>query len=125
MHFLTTFRRTVQPIRLIVSELLVMHRFHRRSRAVVSGEDEAPAGEWPWMRMHVLHRDGYRCRACHREGDEITLHVDAIGSLSLNSSEFVTLCAACHRIVQNLNVIAIEDLLLSQGRFDHCSSLYC
>jgi 5-methylcytosine-specific restriction endonuclease McrA len=101
MQFVKAIRHAVQPIRLVVSESLTLFRLYIRSHKVLCAQDGFPARDWPWLRMHVLRRDGYCCRACHREGDEITLHVYAVAPLSLDASGLITLCAPCHRIVQN------------------------
>jgi len=97
-------RHAVQSIRLILAELLVTFRFYRRSHTNLLAGDEALAAEWPWLRMYVLRRDRYRCLACHRKGDEITLHVDAIRSLSLNVKGLITLCEPCLHAAQDLRM---------------------
>ncbi len=104
VQFVSVFRYAAHSIRLILAELLVVLRFYRRSRTNLLAEDAALADEWPWVRMHVLRRDRYRCLACHREGDEITLHVDAIRSLSLNVEGLITLCEPCHHASQDLRI---------------------
>lgn len=38
-------------------------------------ENQNTRHECPWLRMRVLHRDHYRCRACDKKGDEITLRI--------------------------------------------------
>jgi hypothetical protein len=104
MRFVNVFRRTAQPIRLAVSELLKVLRIYCRSRTILFAEHGAEDGDWPWLRMYVLRRDRYRCLACHRDGDEITLHVDSIRSLSLSANGLITLCAPCHRAAQALKI---------------------
>jgi hypothetical protein len=104
VQFVNVFRNAAQSIRLILAELLVTFRFHSRSRTSLLAGDGALAGDWPWLRMYVLRRDRYRCLACHREGDEITLHVDAIRSLSLNIEGLITLCEPCHHAAHDLRL---------------------
>jgi 5-methylcytosine-specific restriction endonuclease McrA len=53
-----------------------------------------------------LKRDQYRCCACNRKGDEITLHIEAIESVPADVRAFVTLCAACHQIAENQGIPA-------------------
>ena len=74
------------------------------SHANLLAGDGALAGDWPWLRMCVLRRDRYRCLACHREGDEITLQVEASRSLFLNVEGLITLCEDCHHAVQDLRI---------------------
>lgn len=104
MQFVNVFRLAAQSIRLILAELLVVLRFYRRSRTTPVAEGTARTGDWPRVRMHVLRRDRYRCVACHREGDEITLHVDAIRSLALSCGGLITLCEPCHHAAQDLRI---------------------
>lgn len=104
MQFVSVFRHAAQSTRLIVAELLVALRFYRRSHANLLAENAALADEWPWVRMHVLRRDRYRCLACHTQGDEITLHVDVIRSLSLSVDGLITLCEPCHHAAQDLRI---------------------
>lgn len=104
MQFVNVFRHAAQSIRLILAELLVALRFYRCSHANLLAEDGALAGDCPWVRMYVLRRDRYRCLACHREGDEITLHVEAVRHLSLNVEGLITLCEPCHYAAQDLRI---------------------
>jgi hypothetical protein len=62
--------------------------------------------DFHWLRMRVLRRDRYRCRACDRKGDEITLCVYPIRSLRSHSETMVTLCAGCQRLLENLRLNA-------------------
>lgn len=98
------FRNAAQSIRLTLTESLVTVRFYCRSHTSLLVRDGALAGDWPWLRMYVLRRDRYRCLACYREGDEITLHVDAIRSLTLNIEGLITLCEPCYRAAHGLKI---------------------
>jgi hypothetical protein len=60
--------------------------------------------DFHWLRMRVLRRDRYRCRACDRQGDEITLCVYPIRSLRSHAETMVTLCAGCQRLLENLRL---------------------
>jgi hypothetical protein len=105
VQFVNIFRHAAQSIRLLHTRLLVVLRFYRRpSHTNLPAEEGALAGDWPWVRMQVLRRDRYRCLACHREGDEITLNVDAIWSLSSSVDGLITLCEPCHHAAQNLRI---------------------
>lgn len=57
-----------------------------------------------WLRMRVLRRDRYRCRACDRKGDEITLCVYPIRPLRSHVETMVTLCAGCQSLLENLRL---------------------
>jgi hypothetical protein len=92
--------RAVRSIRIVASQSVIDHRLQIRSHATSSAEDRLSAGDFPWLRMYVLKRDQYRCRACHRRGAEITLHVDWIGTLPSNVHSLMTRCASCYRIAQ-------------------------
>jgi hypothetical protein len=59
---------------------------------------------FPWLRMHVLRRDHYRCRACDKKGDEITLHVYPIRPLGSQVETMVTLCASCQSLMETLKL---------------------
>jgi hypothetical protein len=104
VQLVSAFRRAAQSTRLIVAELLVALRFYRRSHTNLLAKDAALADEWPWVRMYVLRRDRYRCLACYTQGDEITLHVNVIRSLSLNVNGLITLCEPCHHAAQDLRI---------------------
>jgi hypothetical protein len=49
---------------------------------------------WPWLRMQVLRRDGYRCCGCGRPGDEITLQICQVKT-HRDSTALMTLCTTC------------------------------
>ncbi len=77
------FRQTAREIAPVVSK-----------RLAFSSED---ACGWSWVRMRVLDREGYRCRYCGREGDEITLQVCELKTEAENSKALVVLCPRCER----------------------------
>jgi hypothetical protein len=104
VQLVTVFRHAAQSIRLVLAGLFVTFRFCRRSYTNLLAGDGALAGDWPWVRMYVLRRDGYRCLACHREGDEITLHVETVRRLSVNVEGLITLCEPCHHAAQDLRI---------------------
>lgn len=115
MQFVKSCRQTVESIRLVVSKLFAVLRLSFRSCTTLWIEDVLPARDWPWLRMHVLRRDRYRCCRCHREGDEITLHVDSTGSLSLKAHGLITLCASCHRSAQDAKLAGNRIFTLIAG----------
>jgi hypothetical protein len=60
--------------------------------------------DFHWLRMRALRRDRYRCRACDKKGDEITLCVYPIRSLRSHAETMVTLCAGCQSLLENLRL---------------------
>ena len=52
----------------------------------------------------LLRRDHYRCRACAKEGDEVTLAVQPIQPESSNVEEMLTLCARCQDLVERWDI---------------------
>lgn len=97
-------RQAMQTIHLFAYKQLIAHNLQRRSFKTSGAEDRLLAPDWPWLRMYVLQRDGYRCRLCLRRGDEITLRVDSIKPERLSVDELLTLCNSCHPIAQNRKV---------------------
>lgn len=61
--------------------------------------------DWSDRRERVLRRDGYRCRKCGARGTQsggsATLHVHHVDGASPDLSNLVTLCAACHAVVDS------------------------
>ena len=57
-----------------------------------------PARQWARVRRRVLDRDGYRCRACNRQGRLEVHHVIPLekGGAPLAESNLLTLCRGCH-----------------------------
>jgi hypothetical protein len=51
--------------------------------------------KWPWLRMHVLYRNGCRCYRCGQLGDEITLQICSVQTADGRAESLVALCARC------------------------------
>jgi hypothetical protein len=67
-------------------------------------ENQNTRHDCPWLRMRVLRRDHYRCRACEKKGDEITLRVYPIRPLGSHVETMVTLCASCQSLLETLRL---------------------
>lgn len=65
------------------------------------------------LRIRVLRRDRYRCRACDRKGDEITLCVYSMHPYGSDVDECLALCSGCVTIAKSVAVEAesIPELL--------------
>ena len=57
-------------------------------------------GRWAAVRLVVFHRDGYRCRSCHKSGrlecDHVTPLVDRPDQDAYDPENLQTLCRGCH-----------------------------
>jgi hypothetical protein len=73
-------------------------------RSFCPTESQNAHRDFPWLRMQVLRRDHYRCRACDKKGDEITLHVYPIRPLGSQVETMVTLCASCQSLMETLKL---------------------
>jgi len=93
MQFATRFRYVAQEVRSLLTDCsgggLPGYKGTRSRRKEMRS--------WPWVRMEVLRRDSYCCRACGRPGDEITLQVCPAKANSERPPVLVTLCAICRR----------------------------
>jgi Zn finger protein HypA/HybF involved in hydrogenase expression len=118
MKVATSYRHAAQFIQLVIGELLVAHRSHLRFPLSLCEENGFQAHDWPWVRMYVLQRDRYRCRACHRRGDEITLHVDLIKPVPANVNALMTLCTSCHRTAQDWKSSGSIEIISIKRRID-------
>ncbi len=81
---------------------LTPRRIARRDVRPTENQDTSHA--CPWLRMRVLRRDRYRCRACDKKGDEITLRVCPIRPLGSHVEASVTLCASCQSLLEILRL---------------------
>jgi hypothetical protein len=70
------------------------------ARSLPSRSDDSR--DWPWLRMQTLRRDGYRCRGCGRQGDEITLQVCEIHTHRAHSPLLMALCVSCQSHEEHL-----------------------
>jgi 5-methylcytosine-specific restriction endonuclease McrA len=92
MQFAARFRYVAQEVRSLLMDGSGIGL--PRSRGTRSHRE---MHSWPWVRMEVLRRDSYCCRACGRPGDEITLQVCPAKANSELTPVLVTLCASCRR----------------------------
>lgn len=103
MEFFKIFRNFVQSIRFAVRWKLAICQFRCHAAAPDSAADGSTTSDWPWLRMHILRRDHYRCLSCRREGDEVTLLV-CQNPIALNNRKLITLCPRCYRIAEHAEI---------------------
>lgn len=78
---------------------------------------------WRRKRMHILRRDGFRCRECGRYGlavDATTVHhawpAEDFPELEWEDWNLISLCSGCHGAMHDRVSGALTDLGLSWRR---------
>jgi 5-methylcytosine-specific restriction endonuclease McrA len=105
MQFATRFRYVAQEVRFLFMDGSAGGLPGSRR----TGSSRTEMCSWSWVRMEVLRRDSYRCSACGRPGDEITLQVCRATANSGRAPVLVALCAICrkaddHRLLRNKTI---------------------
>lgn len=83
--------------------------FRKISPASTGQQNSSPSE----LRIRVLRRDRYRCRACDRKGDEIALCVYGLYPYVSDADGCLALCSGCEVIARSVAVEAesIPELL--------------
>jgi hypothetical protein len=71
-----------------------------------SGSSTIP---WSKLRIRVLRRDHYRCRACDTKGDEITLLIYCVHPDVISMDGFLTLCFSC-KTAAKFHAIEVQNI---------------
>ena len=65
-----------------------------------------PTIPWSKLRIRTIRRDHYRCRACDKKGDEITLVVHRIHPDVFHATGLLTLCPLCETLARRHRITA-------------------
>jgi hypothetical protein len=59
---------------------------------------------WLRMRLRVLRRDRFRCRACDKRNEEVLLTIHSICPGFNRADEILTLCLSCRALAKHLEL---------------------
>jgi hypothetical protein len=74
-------------------------------------EEEMDAPQiWLRMRLQMLRRDRFRCRACDRQNGEVLLTIHSIRPGLSQTDELLTLCTSCRSLAKHLELNGVDAL---------------